>query len=259
MNNFLVRIFGFPATLIHGDTLVLDRWLWLKNRLPIVNEEKKFLDVGCGSGAFTMGAAIRGYNSTGLSWDARNQNVAQSRAKILHLENIKFPICDVRRLDKEEKYLNYFDVAINFENIEHILDDRKLMIDIANCLKPGGMLLMTTPFYHYFSLSKGDMGPFSTTEDGGHVRRGYTRQMILELCEIAGLRVEEISFCSGYLSQMTSRLQRKLSILSPTLAWVLTLPFRPLILVIDKYIPYRNYSICLEAYKPRFINAKPHL
>ena len=26
----LIQIFGFHATLIHGDPLVLDRWLWLK-------------------------------------------------------------------------------------------------------------------------------------------------------------------------------------------------------------------------------------
>jgi hypothetical protein len=30
----LVRLVGFPATLIHGDPLVLDRWFWLKARLP---------------------------------------------------------------------------------------------------------------------------------------------------------------------------------------------------------------------------------
>ena len=31
--NWLVRALGFPATLIHGDTLVWDRWRWLKPRL----------------------------------------------------------------------------------------------------------------------------------------------------------------------------------------------------------------------------------
>ena len=58
------------------------------------------LDVGCGSGAFTLGAARRGYETVGPSWDERDQAIAMSRAKLLGLTNVSFPICDVRRLDE---------------------------------------------------------------------------------------------------------------------------------------------------------------
>ena len=74
--SLLVRIIGFPATLLHGDTLVLDRWLWLKDRLPNTKNGDTLLDIGCGTGAFSVGAALRGYESLGLSWDERNQRVA---------------------------------------------------------------------------------------------------------------------------------------------------------------------------------------
>ena len=50
MKSALVNLLGFPATLIHGDTLVLDRWLWLKQRLPKTLTKAKLIDVGCGSG-----------------------------------------------------------------------------------------------------------------------------------------------------------------------------------------------------------------
>ena len=30
---FLVKLLGFPATLIQGNPPTLDRWLWLKKRL----------------------------------------------------------------------------------------------------------------------------------------------------------------------------------------------------------------------------------
>src|SRR5215831_19166903 len=78
----LVRLFGFPATLVHGDTLVLDRWRWLKRRLPQTANGEKLIDVGCGTGAFTIGAARRGYVALGLSWDERNQAEATRRAAI---------------------------------------------------------------------------------------------------------------------------------------------------------------------------------
>jgi 2-polyprenyl-3-methyl-5-hydroxy-6-metoxy-1,4-benzoquinol methylase len=69
----LGRWFGFPATLVHGDTLVLDRWFWLTRYLPVTRNGESLLDVGCGTGAFTIGAARRGYRAIGLSWDERNQ------------------------------------------------------------------------------------------------------------------------------------------------------------------------------------------
>jgi SAM-dependent methyltransferase len=115
--SFLVRLLGFPATLIHGDPLQLGRWLWLRRRLPRTKNGEKLIDVGCGSGAFTIGSALRGYESVGLSWDHRNQQVASERAEFCRL-------C--------------------LENIEHILDDRKLMRDIHACLRPGGFLLLTS-------------------------------------------------------------------------------------------------------------------
>ena len=42
----LVRWVGFPATLVHGDTLVLDRWFWLCRHLPVTSNGERLLDVG---------------------------------------------------------------------------------------------------------------------------------------------------------------------------------------------------------------------
>jgi 2-polyprenyl-3-methyl-5-hydroxy-6-metoxy-1,4-benzoquinol methylase len=179
MSDLLVKIFGWPATLTHGDTMVLDRWRWLKRRLPLVAPGGgKFLDVGCGTGAFTMGAALRGYDAVGLSWDERNQDVANRRAALLKLESVSFPICDVRQLEKWSELKGCFDIALCSENIEHVVADLKLMADIYACLKPGGRLCLSTPNYDYHPVSKGDCGPFAAVEDGGHVRRGYSAAML---------------------------------------------------------------------------------
>lgn len=40
--SLLVRIIGFPITLLHGDTLVLDRWLWLTHDYPRPKTAKHF-------------------------------------------------------------------------------------------------------------------------------------------------------------------------------------------------------------------------
>jgi 2-polyprenyl-3-methyl-5-hydroxy-6-metoxy-1,4-benzoquinol methylase len=254
--SFLVKLFGFPATLIHGDTLVLDRWWWLKKRLPVTANGESLIDIGCGTGSFSIGAALRGYKSLGLSWDERNQRVAEERARLCHAQFAYFEVLDVRKLDIRDDLNEKFDVAICFENIEHILDDKKLILDIAKSLKPGGHLLLTTPYYYYRAITAMDNGPFHQIEEGWHVRRGYTKVMLQELCELAGLRLESFSFCSGFLSQKITCLQRLLSKIHPLLGWVVILPLRPLPLIFDgmitDFLQYPYYSICMEAYKPRF-------
>jgi len=265
-NSILLKLFGFRATLIHGDTLTLDRWLWLKTYLPNTNNNETLLDVGCGNGSFVIGASLRGYNSIGLSWDKDNYEKGIKRASICKAKLASFKIANVRDLN-EQKQIGNFDVIINTENIEHILNDRKLFNDMYNLLKPGGQLLLTTPYLYYQPISISDKGPFAKIENGEHVRRGYNKEMLKELCYMTGFKVENISFCSGIISQKLCRIQRLITYnsygkpkkLKKTwflFGWSSILVFRILPPIFDKLMtglfkkPY--YSICLVAYKPRF-------
>ena len=254
MKSGLVRILGFPATLIHGDTLVLDRWLWLKKYLPVVPRgSRSLVDVGCGTGAFTMGAARRGYRALGLSWDTRNQAVAQERARICKAETASFEVQDVRRLDERPDLAEQFDVAICCECIEHILDDVKLMQDIARCLKPQGILLLTTPNLSFKPMAY-DNENLSSVEDGGHVRRGYSPDDLTRLCQQSGFDVTKIEYCSGVLSQKLTSAKRVMeNSTSEMISWPVVLPFRMLPPVLDAAVTrtmnWPDYSITLVARK----------
>jgi 2-polyprenyl-3-methyl-5-hydroxy-6-metoxy-1,4-benzoquinol methylase len=252
--NQLVRMLGFPATLIHGDTLMMDRWRWLKESLPVVPDgSQRLLDVGCGSGAYTIGTARRGYRALGLSWDQRNQRVAQERAVICKAPLAEFDIQDVRYLDECSSLRETFDVVVCFENIEHILNDKKLMIDMTRCLKKNGTLFLTTPNFHFIPVTKLDYTPISQVEDGGHVRRGYTPEMLTDLCNSAGLKVRRIEYLSGFFSQKVTALLRIASRVSYPFGWALVLPLRILPPLFDpllsKVSRWPGYSIALVAQK----------
>jgi 2-polyprenyl-3-methyl-5-hydroxy-6-metoxy-1,4-benzoquinol methylase len=252
--SLLVRVFGPPAMLVHGDPLVLDRWRYLRKRLPMTVNGETLLDIGCGGGAFTIGAARRGYRATGLSWDQRNQETARHRAELCGVPETRFPIQDVRYLERCPEFVGEFDVVICFENIEHILDDRKLMQNMVRCLRPGGMLLLTTPNFFYRQISPPDNGPFSRTEDGWHVRRGYSKAMLGELCADAGLMIDEITYCSGFFSQKITAMMRMLG--DGFFGWAATFWLRIFPIICDRLIAkvtgWPDFSICLMAYKPRF-------
>jgi 2-polyprenyl-3-methyl-5-hydroxy-6-metoxy-1,4-benzoquinol methylase len=220
--------------------------------------------VGCGTGAFTIGAARRGYRCLGISFDERNQRVARERALMSDQPGATFVIGDVRKLDVIDGVRGPYDVVICLECIEHILDDLRLFREMADRLNPGGRLLLTTPNYYYQPISHSDRGPFSKVEDGWHVRRGYTPAMLEELCRQAGLVSGEITDCSGFVSQKVTSVWRSLGrvLRSPGIHWVVTLPLRglPILLVDDLLthaIGWPFFSICLEAYKPRFAPPSP--
>jgi hypothetical protein len=116
--------------------------------------------------------------------------------------------------------------------------------------------LLTAPNLEYRAINKEDNGPFSTTETGWHVRRGYTRAMILELCDRSGFVADEISYCTGIVSQKVCHLWRVVGKLDSRLGWLTLLPLRPLPLLFDRpldwLLRWPAYSICLSAYRPRF-------
>jgi SAM-dependent methyltransferase len=254
VKNLLVRLLGFPATMLHGDTLVLDRWLWLRRRLPQrPSNPMRLLDVGCGSGGFTIGAALAGYQALGLSWDTRNQAVAAERASICNAALASFRVADIRRLEDLPDLREQFDVVICLETIEHILDDRKLLSAISGTLKKGGRLFLTTPSAAYRPITKGDLGPWSKIEDGGHVRKGYTAEVLQSLCKSSGLSVTRFSTCSGFASQKITAVLRLMAGIHPMLGWIAILPLRVLPPIVDPLIArltdWPNFSLCLEAVK----------
>jgi SAM-dependent methyltransferase len=250
----IIKIFGFPVTLILRDTLVLDRWLWLKKRLPQSTVSKKLIDIGCAKGAFTIGAALRSYEALGVNSVEEDISAAIERAFICRANSARLEVMDVRRLDQRHDLISGFDVVLCLEVIEHLLDDCKLIKDMTRCLKPGGRLLLTTPNYYYKPISPSDNGSFSSVEDGGHVRRGYTKEDLEKLCKEAGIVVDNLSFCSGFLSPKITFFYRELSRVHEAFGASFILPLRILPPLLDPLITkltrWPGFSICLEAHKP---------
>jgi hypothetical protein len=118
-------------------------------------------------------------------------------------------------------------------------------------------LLLTTPYLRRIPQSMMDFGPFPDFEDGRHVRRGYSRAMLADLCRDSGLVVEEISFLSGPASQISAFVLHGLESRIPQIvAWTITLPLRVLPPLLDWFfirIGAPPFTIGLEAYKPRVV------
>jgi SAM-dependent methyltransferase len=208
------------------------------------------VDAGCGNGWLAINCARLGYQTLGLGWSDDDLARARDRAEKLD-SSAQFEVQDLRDLAGRGDLVARFDVVTCTEVIEHIIDDSKLMMSLAELLRPGGLLLLTTPNAEYIPMDEGDSGPFELIEDGRHVRKGYSADGLRDLAKVANLHVEEISYCSGRASQHLTRLLRKVTrFVGYGPAWALTFPLRALPLVADRFIGnYPPYSICLVAKK----------
>jgi SAM-dependent methyltransferase len=219
----LVRLLGWRALLLHGDPVAFDRWLWVRHKLapgPVAT-----LDAGTGNGAFAMYAATRGNDVTGVSDFPPSLAKAERRARMSGLDRVSFRALDLRQLDRHAGELGPYDQVLCFEVIEHILDDRKLLRDLAAVIRPGGRLMITTPYLHHIPYFDEHV---SEVEDGGHVRVGYTHEQMDALLADAGFRVASRDYLSGAVSQALNNLMQRGNHLAPHLGWAATFPLRVL-------------------------------
>jgi SAM-dependent methyltransferase len=95
----------------------------------------KILENGCGVGMYVEHLAPLGGQIIGLEFDFERAAEAASRsARILNAagENLPFPDSS-------------FDLILSHEVLEHVLDDRQAMVEMARVLKPGGRVVIFVP------------------------------------------------------------------------------------------------------------------
>jgi SAM-dependent methyltransferase len=111
------------------------------------------LDAGCGSGYGSAELAKTGASVTGA--DVSGEAVAYAREHF-GAQGIRFveAPCEALPLEPES-----FDLVTAFEVIEHLERWRELLAEANRVLKPGGVLLVSTPNRDYYTESRGEAGP----------------------------------------------------------------------------------------------------
>jgi len=242
IRNALLKLIGWKALILHGDLTVLDRLQWVSKHLSKGNA--RTLDAGCGNGVFSIYAAKTGNETIGISFDEAKNTMAKLRASMLKVSNVQFIKHDLRKLNEAAKRLGKFDQIMCLETLEHIKDDRKLISDLCNLLKPKGKLILTVP--HKKNKGLYELGT-SKKEDGGHVRYGYSFSELEDIFNECGLNIKDKTYISGVISQKITSLMFFLNgIFGHTISWIITFPCRILQILdyqVTKLIKYPHLSI----------------
>lgn len=129
------------------------RWDVVERMVP--NDARSVLEIGCGMGSMGVRLAV-GRDYLGVEPDAQSCAIAADRAKAAGVGEIRQGLVqDVVEPGRQ------FDVVCAFEVIEHIQDDVAALTAWTDYVKPGGIVLLSTPaFAHRYGPSDAMVGHY---------------------------------------------------------------------------------------------------
>jgi 2-polyprenyl-3-methyl-5-hydroxy-6-metoxy-1,4-benzoquinol methylase len=205
------------------------RWRWLQRAVaPLLSQGAlQVLDAGSGNGdyAFRLASQFPGVTIHGVDVDGEHVAACQARLGDTPLSNLTFAQADLT----ESLGVELYDGIYNVDVLEHILDDRVALANLARALRPGGWLIIHTPltpqrhWLHRFDLER--------CPRPDHVRQGYHEDDLRAKVQDSGLEITSVRYTHGRWG---------------TLAWELWMLARPNLLARVLLRPVAMLLISLE-------------
>jgi SAM-dependent methyltransferase len=152
-------------------------------------DARSFLDVGTGTGFVLAGLRTRFPHLRLVGGDLLVEGLEVARGRLAGIELLQI---DARRIPYDAE----FDAVGAFDVAEHIDEDELVFSQLAQAVRPGGVVLVTVPQHPWL------WGPL---DEFSHHRRRYTRSELQAKLRNCGLRVERAtSFVTTLLPGMVA-------------------------------------------------------
>ncbi len=239
------------------DLLLLRSWhvhrelkKWMEN-----TSAAKILDAGSGFGQYSFFLAKRNAQYHIDALDVKEEQIEDCNQffKRCALDNAIFAFGDLTKPIAEHKY----DLVICVDVMEHILEDITVFKNFHQAMKPGALLLISTP---------SDQGGSDVHEDTGesfigeHVRDGYPFNEMRDKLIEAGFNKFEILYSYGVPGQIAWKLSMKYPMLLLNTSklffflipfyYIITYPFSFILNWIDTYTEHDSGTgLIVKAWK----------
>lgn len=121
-----------------------DRYRYILGRLKQRPDVSKVLVVGCEDGFHALLLAKEGYEVTGIDLNPEAIRVANERAEKLGV-NAKFVVGWMEDNTLDGEWEAGFDAIVASDQIDKARDVSFFLATLGDCLRPGGLMLLTTP------------------------------------------------------------------------------------------------------------------
>ena len=198
------------------DWLLLRSWHIRKELRQLKKEGLSapvIFDAGSGFGQYSYRMAKMLKKSRIVAADIKEEQIADCNSFFSEIEmadRVRFEMADLTKYSVKEKY----DLIISVDVMEHIEEDRVVFQNFYKSMKPGGVLLISTPSdqggsdAHDHDHGEGVHGFIDE-----HVRDGYNILEIEEKLLTAGFRVVDAHYSYGWPGKISWKLSMKFPIL----------------------------------------------
>ncbi|MHC1707601.1 MAG: class I SAM-dependent methyltransferase [Bacteroidales bacterium] len=195
----------------------LRKWNRTRGEMPV-----KVLDAGFGYGQYSYFLSRLGNNILLKGLELKEEQVDDCNAFFQKkgIKNVEFFTGDLTQYTENETY----DLILCVDVMEHILEDRQVFSNYAASLKPGGILLVSTPSDQGGS-DVHDHDDTSFIEE--HVRDGYGKDEIAGKLKDAGFGSTEVRYSYGCYGKLSWRLSMKypIQLVNTSKLFFILLPF----------------------------------
>lgn len=150
-----------------------------KKLLTSIPKQSRILDVGCGSGRFTIGAAQIGHNITGIDITPAAVVAATEKAKTLNLGNVDFLVEDMTEIPFEDNKFDYvFCLRFSINAVATFEKRRMAVNEMIRVVKPGGTVYVES--FNKLYLGRGMIVPLK------NLFSDLLRQVLIFWCRVTG-------------------------------------------------------------------------
>lgn len=187
------------------------------------------LDAGMGFGQYSyfLAAHYPAWKVTGVDVKQEQVDDCNQFFKKVGRTNASFHFADLEQFDESQSY----DLVLSIDVMEHIPDDQAVFNNLCKALRPGGLLLISTPsdqggsdVHHHYNEHPND-GSRSFIDE--HVRDGYNAGEIADKLKKAGFSRSEVLYSYGTPGKISWKLTMKVPILmlNASKIFFIVLPF----------------------------------
>lgn len=170
---------------------------FLFEHLPAPSEGIRLLELGCGTGLFTLPVAGRGYRVTAVDISEGMLAELRAKAEAQSLANVTLRKADVEEIAAED---GGYDGVFGIGLLEYLQDPARVVAKAAELLRPGGVAAFTGP-----TVSMNGLCYVLTSLVRKRMRmKLFTRRGLGALFEAAGLDIVEIRPVGFHLPLMST-------------------------------------------------------
>lgn len=177
--------YGWTSEAPHSCNYLAPKIIELLRGLAV----ERVLDLGCGNGSLCAALQASGWQAVGVEPDEAGLVIARAShtSVIFHAFGVHSDPAELLALEAP------FDAVVSTEVVEHLFAPRQLPTYAAAVLKPGGLLIISTPYHGYLkNLALSIFGKWdhhhTALWDGGHIKF-WSRATLTQLLEANGFTV----------------------------------------------------------------------